>query len=292
MVAPPLYDTHMHTPLCRHASGDVREYAAVAYERRIQGIIVTCHNPLPTDRTDVGRMGLDEFPLYLQMVEQAKQEWTGRVDVRLGLECDWLPGMESWLATQTHSAGFDYILGSVHPHLRQYRALFWRGDIVEFHRIYFEQLALAAETGLFDCLSHPDVVKNVDPAQWNPDHVMPDIQRALDRIAAAGVAMELNTSGELKELPEMNPGPRILAEMRQRSIPVVIGSDAHWPQRVGDGFEWAMDLLEATGYDRIGFFLGRKRQEIAIADARRRLNAPAGHPDHSPVNTSVAGPVM
>ena len=42
---PILYETHMHTPLCKHARGEPEAYAAVAEQRGLKGIIVTCHNP-------------------------------------------------------------------------------------------------------------------------------------------------------------------------------------------------------------------------------------------------------
>ena len=42
---PLLYEMHMHTPLCKHAQGAPEEYAAVAQQRGLQGIVVTCHNP-------------------------------------------------------------------------------------------------------------------------------------------------------------------------------------------------------------------------------------------------------
>ena len=42
-----LYETHMHTPLCKHAAGEPEDYAEVAQRRGLKGIIVTCHNPAP-----------------------------------------------------------------------------------------------------------------------------------------------------------------------------------------------------------------------------------------------------
>ena len=128
---------------------------------------------------------------------------------------------------------------------------------MELHRTYFRLLADAAETGLFDCLSHPDLIKNETPADWRPELVMDDIQRALDRIAATGVAMELNTSGVKKRIPEMNPFPDMLVEMARREIPVVIGADAHNPERVGDGYERALDLLAESGFSHTSHFLNR-----------------------------------
>lgn len=171
------------------------------------------------------------------------------------------------------SAPFHHVLGSVHPQLEEYKAQYFTGDALAFQRIYFEHLAQAAETGLYDTLSHPDLVKNFTASQWGFKRVLPDIQRALDRIAATGVAMEINTSGLLKTIPEMNPGPAMLLEMQQRDIPVVIGADAHKPERVADKYEMALDLLEQAGYDEINFFLERRRQTVPLSVARQSLRA-------------------
>ena len=95
--------------------------------------------------------------------------------------------------------------------------------------------------------------------------------RALDRIARTGVAMELNTSGLLKSVPEMNPGPRMLGMIRERGIPVVLGADAHRPSRVADRYEDALRMLEALGFRTVSFFLGRRRQEVPIPTALASL---------------------
>lgn len=273
-MEPLVYDTHMHTPLCRHAKGEPEEYAVTAQRRGLKGITITCHNPLPGGYSQDARMYPDQLVDYLALVARARQAWAGRVDVRLGLECDVVPGMERFIRQQAESAPFDYLLGSVHPQTPEFHAAFWRGDALAFQRVYFEHLARVAESGLVDCLSHPDMVKNVFPSQWNLARLLPDISGCLDRIAATGCAMELNTSGLNKDIPEMNPGPQILREMARRGIPVVVGSDAHEPARVADRFEQAYDLLEAAGYQRTSWFLQRRRLDIPIAEARRSLVRP------------------
>ena len=268
-----LFETHGHTPLCNHATGEPEEYAEVAWQRGLAGLIVTCHNPMPDGFASRVRMREDQFGEYVDMVARARDTWSGRIDIRLGMECDYFPGYESWLEQQVESAEFHYILGSVHPQLIEYRERFWTGDALEFQREYFQQIARTAETGLFDSISHPDFVKNVTPDEWDPDVIMDDVRRALDRIADAGVALELNTSGANKTILEMNPFPAMLVEMRQRRIPVVVGADAHAPHRVGDGFGEALDLLEACGYEHVSYFLGRQRRDVPIEQARRSLAA-------------------
>jgi hypothetical protein len=39
------YDSHMHTPLCKHAWGEPEEYAQQALKAGLKGIIFTCHCP-------------------------------------------------------------------------------------------------------------------------------------------------------------------------------------------------------------------------------------------------------
>jgi histidinol-phosphatase (PHP family) len=270
-----LYESHMHTPLCKHAKGDPEEYAEVALQRGLKGIIVTCHNPLPDGISQSVRMFPEQMDEYVDLVARAREAYAGKVDVRLGLEADYMPGLESFLEKQLSSQSFNHVLGSVHPHIKDYKEKYFSGDAAAYHELYFEHLAMAAETGLFDTLAHPDLVKNVFSEEWNLQLRLPAILRALDRIAATGMAMEINTSGIQKVIPEMNPNPTMLAEMNQRDIPVVIGADAHVPERVAADYEDAMDLLEAAGYSEIQFFLKREPRKVAIQDARASLMTPA-----------------
>jgi histidinol-phosphatase (PHP family) len=268
---PILYEMHMHTPLCNHARGEPEDYAQVAQQRGLKGLVVTCHNPTIDGWSPDIRMRMAEFDDYVAMVERAREAWAGRVDIRLGIESDYVPGMEPWLEKLHGMADFHHVLGSVHPHLDDYHERYFDGDFEAYQRIYFEHQAMAAETGLFDTIAHPDLVKNIAPSEWNLGRIMDAVCHCLDRIAATGTAMELNTSGLNKAIAEMNPGRAILEEMRKRDIPVVIGADAHYPQRVAAHFGDALDTLRAVGFSRVSLFLDRQRREIPIDRARASL---------------------
>lgn len=266
-----LYESHSHTPLCKHADGMPTEYAAVAQQRGLKGLIVTCHNPMPDGFSSRVRMAEEQFDEYVNLVESTRQEWSDRVDVRLGIEADYFEGYEAYLDKQLQSADFHFVLGSVHPQIPEFRERYWQDDLREVQRTYFRLLADAAETGLFDSISHPDLVKNFTVKRWNEEEILDDIRPQLDRIAATGVAMELNTSGANKTIPEMNPFPGMLREMSKRGIPVTLGADAHCPQRVADGYEEAMRLLSECGYDEVNFFLNRQRIPVLIDEAMKSL---------------------
>ena len=262
-----LFESHSHTPLCKHAFGEPSEYADVALRRGLKGLIVTCHNPMPNGFSAGVRMGEDELDKYIDLVAATTDQFAGRLDVRLGLEADYFEGMESYLENQLNSANFHFVLGSVHPQIAEFRARYWQGDLLEVQRTYFGLLAKTAETGLFDSISHPDLIKNFTAEVWRPELIMDEICRTLDRIAACGVAMELNTSGINKTIPEFNPMPSMLREMAARQIPITLGSDAHVPERVADGYETALELLRECGFTHVNYFLERNRHEVAIEAA-------------------------
>ncbi len=269
-----LYESHCHTPLCKHATGSPGDYAAAAQRRGLKGVIVTCHCPLPDGLAAEVRMAPGEFPRYVDLVAEAAEVWAGKVDVRLGLESDYYPGVEWWLEELHGRAPLHHVLGSVHYHMGFYRDRFHRGDALAYQRIYYEHLAQSAETGLYDTLAHPDLIKNDAPAEWEFARIRREVEHALDRIAKTGVAMELNTSGLLKTVQEMNPGPLQLSLMCERGIPVVLGADAHHPERVGDRFVEALELLDAAGYSEVSYFLDRRRQTVPIHEALASLAAP------------------
>lgn len=267
MPAPILYESHCHTTLCNHASGSTDEYAEVALARNFKGITFTCHCPLPNGFSANVRMTPEQFEDYLAMVAATREAFVGRLDVRVGLESDFYPGVEPWLEKLHARVPLSHVLGSIHYQVGDYRKLFYTGEISSYQELYYDHLAMSAESGLFDTLAHPDLIKNESPRDWDFKRMQPTIERALDRIAATGVAMELNTSGAYKALPEMNPSPSQLALMLERGIPVVIGADAHVPHRVGEGYVAALNLLREVGYHEVSFFVDRNRQSVPIAEA-------------------------
>ncbi len=269
--SPCLYESHMHTELCKHAQGTPDEYAEVAVQRGLKGMTVTCHCPLPDGINQNVRMSPEQVEEYVELVMSTAVRWQDRLDVRLGLESDFAPEFVPWLEYLHTTQDFSYILGSVHPQAGYYQDRYLTGDITEFRRGYYQHLAEAAETGLFDCLSHPDLIKNFRHQAWSFQEVESDIAHSLDRIAQTDVSMELNTSGLYKNIKEFNPGRTQLEMMYERGITVVLGADAHVPSRVGDQFPQALDLLQDVGYTQVSFYLDRQRRDMNIQEVKDSL---------------------
>ncbi len=269
---PALYDSHVHTHFCKHALGGMEEYVAQAMLRNLRGIVFTCHNPLPAPMLTNARMEQHQFNDYLRSIESLRSQWSSLLDIRRGLECDYHRDIVPFLDDLLTRQRLDYILGSVHPHLAIHADSFQAEDFEAFARRYFDLIAEAAETGLFDAIAHFDLLKCLQPAEWNVVNLRETIHACLDRIAACGVAVELNTSGYYRPRSEMHPGPEILRAMFDRGIPVVLASDAHTPERVGDLFPMALTLLAEIGYKEISYFVGRRRCTLSIKTAAASLH--------------------
>lgn len=271
------YDSHMHTPLCKHAWGEPEEYAQQALKAGLKGIIFTCHCPMPNGFWPTVRMSESEFDTYVELVQRAADAFKGKLDIRLGIESEYFPGCEEYIANLHKRADFHYVLGAVHWQAKEYLNKFETGTIENFRRTYFEHLAKSAESGLYDSLAHPDLVKNYHPDSWCFAIVKNTVAAALDRIAATGVAMELNTSGLNKSYSEMNPGNEMLRMMADRKIPIVLGSDSHRAVRVGEHFVTALNHLTEAGYEKVSYFLNRQRIDLPISEVLASLKKAADH---------------
>ena len=106
-------DYHMHTPLCRHATGEPSEYAAQALAAGLTEIGFSDHSPMRRDDFDNWRMRLDQLGEYVEKVRRAQQDYPA-LQIKLALEVDYLPGHEEWIRDLAARHPWDYFIGSVH----------------------------------------------------------------------------------------------------------------------------------------------------------------------------------
>ena len=259
-----LPDYHTHTLLCKHADGVPLDYVRSAAEKGMPEMACTDHCPTD-DQFGIGhRMALSQYDQYASWVREAQANDLG-VKVLYGVEADYYAGCEKFLAPWLDRQGYDVVLGSVHfldywaeDSLRKglsnakHPAKVWKG--------YFELIGRMADTGLYDIATHLDLPKKFG----NPisDHELAEFcLPALDRIAAAEMCMEINTSGLNHAPKECYPSLQILAWAHERAIGLTIGSDAHQPARVGADFAAALQLAREAGHTRYFTYDQRQRTE-------------------------------
>lgn len=253
----------MHTPLCRHATGDPSEYAARAVAAGLREIGFSDHSPMRRDDFDHWRMRLDQLDEYVEKVRRAQRDYPNLV-IKLGMEVDYLPGHEGWIGELAARHPWDYFIGSVH-YVSDSWAIDdpkelskWRdSDPFKVWTIYFERLAQAASSGLFEIIGHADLPKkfNFRPTQ----DCAPLFDRFLDVAKSSDVAIELNTAGLRKDCKEIYPSRPFLELAARKKVPITFGSDAHAPEEVGMAFSQAVDLARSVGYTHCCQFSQRKR---------------------------------
>jgi len=261
-------DYHMHTPLCYHAVGEPVEYAAHAKEVGLDEIGFSEHSPMPRDDFDDWRLLRGKLDEYVEKVRKAQRDHPDLV-IKLALEVDYLPGLEDWIRELAGAHPWDYFIGSVH-----YVSPVWdidnpkklsewsKHDPWEVWSMYFERLAMAAQSGLFNTIGHADLCKKF--CFYPKRDCTPLFEQFLDAAAKSGVAIELNTAGLRKDCKEIYPSPAFLALAASKRVPITFGSDAHAPKEVGQDLDKAVALARSVGYTHCLRFTKRQRTVVEI----------------------------
>jgi histidinol-phosphatase (PHP family) len=264
-----LPDYHVHTFRCGHAGGASRDFVLAAIDRGLSEIAFTDHIPLyflpETQRDPKLAMREDQFDGYVREVQELREEFAGRIAVRLGIEADYAEGQEEALASWLSRAEWDLVLGSVHwvagdwiDDPARSPARFGREGVDVLYDEYYRLLSKASRTGFFDVLTHFDL-----PKKHGHRPAAPRSRAEEDAIAAAresGCAVEISSAGLRKPVAEAYPEPRLLARIVAAGIPVTFSSDAHAPAEVGWGYERTRTLALECGV--VEFVTFEKRRSI------------------------------
>jgi len=244
-----LFDYHTHTRFS-DAVGMPEDCVARAAALGLAEVGVSDHwVPPACDEYGIGaNERLDEYAAEVRAAADRHPE----IRVLLGIEVDYTPDTRDQAAALLADGRFDYAIGSVHfvdgfafdggdhrddPRWEHADAV-WRG--------YFETLRSAAGSGLFTLIGHFDLPKQFGSRP--SDDVLDTQDAALAAVAAAGTAIEVNTSGWRKPVGEAYPSLAILRRARAAGIPLTLGSDAHRPDEVGHRFADALVLAREAGY--------------------------------------------
>jgi histidinol-phosphatase (PHP family) len=272
-----LTDYHVHlrpddpdTPPERYfTAANAERYRLVAQERGIAELGVSEHVHRFTQA-----LGVWDHPFWRESARDDLDEYCRFVreetDLRLGIEADFVAGREDRMAALLDEREWDYVVGSVH--FVRDRGIdsdyggswdVWDSarSADEVWRGYFETLAEAARSGLYDIMAHPDLVK-----VWGSARPLPDrdprfyYEPAVEAFAEAGVAAEVSTAGLRKAVGELYPAPALMEMLVDAGVPIALSSDAHVPDDLGHGYEQAVAFLADHGVGEIAVFERRARR--------------------------------
>jgi histidinol-phosphatase (PHP family) len=248
------------------------DYPVAAVEQGIDELGFSDHfTLLPDDVRVEWSMPIESLHQYIGEVEEIAREFSGRVTIRRGIEADFCPETAENLRSTIAAAKLDYVIGSVHisngffiDNTRDAWDSISQEDRNQVIVGYWENIRDMAASGIFDIAGHLDLFKKF--GHLPSIDVTAYALAALDAIANAGMAMEMNTSGWYKEIAEEYPSEFILQEARRRDIPLIITADAHESAHLSRAFERGRDLARRVGFTETVSFQSREMITRPIGD--------------------------
>lgn len=267
-------DNHVHS----RWSWDTAETSTMelecrsAIERGIPAVAFTEHVDFTEwaegDRSgslNVGdRPGVAAFDIagYSEDIARCRDMFPG-LRILSGIEAGEPHYFRASVASMLSACRFERVLGSLHAIPLQDNlewvdaALFARLDPYDLMDRYFtDMVTLVSDCDVFSVLAHCDYPRRYWPADRVGTYRETDFEehyRTVFRaLAASGRALEINTRSPLASVE------LIRWWWEEGGDAVSYGSDAHQPERLGDRFELAVDIVEAAGFrpgaDRYDFW--------------------------------------
>lgn len=267
---------HTHCNLCDGIGnpGDYIEEAVNRHGMKILGFSSHASLPFETD-WNMTKVTEEKYPL---VIKQFKQEYRDRINIKLGLEIDYIPGIAG---TDMHGKkqlmGLDYSIGSVH-FIERYKSGAKAGEFIPIDGkdteleegikdTYNGNVRKAVETyylilqemisrGGFDIIGHLDLIKKnnrngkyfSEDEKWYRDIV----EKTLLVVSKSGLIVEVNTGGMSRNYTD-SPYPSywILERCLKLKIPITLNSDAHSPSHLTASFQQTAKALLEIGFKEL-----------------------------------------
>jgi len=268
---------HTHTTFC-DGKQSPEENAIEAVGRGFCTLGFSSHAELPF--SDDWHLKVERFGDYKAEVERLKEKFSGRLNIRLGFEADFIPGITEPTFRTYGKYEPDFIIGSVHfvyngkgifeadgsaESIKKAIDEFYNGNAKEAVTRYFEQeremLERSRDSGIFTIIGHADLIrksnfksnmvgKGMDFFDERDSWYREQLRLTADAIAASGVVAEINT-GAISRLNMRTPYPseEFLGLLKERNVPITINSDAHDKGALDCAFDEARALAKKIGYD-------------------------------------------
>ncbi len=261
-----LSNYHTHTHYCDGKS-DIQSIVIKAVELKLTTLGISSHAPLPFPCDWC--MNLNQLDSYLDEIEVMKGRFHS-MEIYKGLEVDFIPQITG-PAQFKHK--LDYTIGSIH-FVEQFQSgkhweidgshsvfleglkIIFSGNIKEAVTRYYEITREMVKSDTPDILGHLDKIKiqNFGNSIFDEHDswYQHELRKTLDLIAQHNTIIEVNTRGIYQgKTKEPYPGYWALEYIYKKKIPIVLNSDAHYPDQLIRGFTETLQLLQKIGFTEI-----------------------------------------
>lgn len=263
-------DLHMHGDYS-DGRGSLREFAQSALAGGLDTIGFSDHSPVPLKNAWSTKK--EKFSSYVDEVIELKKEYEGRLDILLGVELDYIDGMDVKGYMGFDDIPFDYFIGSVHyvysdilggyhevdgpP--EEFDYLFEKGfgsDADRLVKQYYSSVRKMASAYRPDFIGHIDLVKKNNTGgkyfSENSRQYMREVNDTLDTIKGFKIPIEINTGAISRGYTKTPyPSEHIMDLCFQKGIKITLNSDAHRPDDVAYMFDEMMIYAGDSGFREI-----------------------------------------
>lgn len=262
------YNLHTHSNFSDGKS-EMEEMVLDAISKNLKVIGITDHSPMPFEnRVSLKKERIND---YIAEVKRLKDKYKDQINVRLGMEMEYIPGMSEDFQSVRENLGLEYLIGSVHlvekdgalwfidgakiePYDEGLDKIF-HGDIKAGVKRFFEQSNMMIENEKFEIIGHFDKIKMNNKGRYfqESDKWYRDLLfETLDLIKQKNLIVEVNTRGMYKgRYDGFYPSEWLFPFLKEMRIPVIISSDGHLAGEVSGCFEQADKALSGAGIETV-----------------------------------------
>ena len=236
-------DGHTHPNIMKKPShGD--EFIMRAIELGFREIVFTDHMCFTVTGDEHDRIPFGMIGDYCRFAGEFAEKYKDKIRVLTGIEADYHPTCLDEVKEVIAGGSFDVILGSSHLNIKGFGIPFGNISRTDYAKLVIENYISAAESGLFDVITHLDVYRWVftegenyplEDDAFNVSSVVHLLKKLFEIMEKKNIALEFNTAPFYKGFSHDGayPARDILRIASDYRLKYVFGSDAHSADRVG-----------------------------------------------------------
>ena len=230
---------------------------------------------------------VSQLEKYTAEIKELKRIHHHNLDIYIGLEMDYIPGIIGPKAPIIEDLDLDYTIGSIHfvdslpagapwmidsshAHFMLGLNQVFGGDIQAAVRRYYELTQMMVKEECPDVIGHMDKIKIqgvkgqlfTEQELWYREAVI----QTLEVIRDSGAIVEVNTRGMYKQKTlETYPSHWVLVLMKEMNIPIMLNSDSHHPSEIGYLFPETARMLNEIGYTQVKILQNNEWKDVPFS---------------------------
>lgn len=222
---------HTHTPRCGHARGTDAEYieSAIANGIEVLGFSEHCTYLMHPDATTKPHLTQQMLSGYVNEIREVAQQYKSNITVHVGMEAEYYPSTHRELCARLRDVGVEYLLLGQHfldsPAHQRTRNEIYDPAILEH---YCDQVIDGVQTGTFSYVCHPDCILFLGDRKLLKEQ----LRRICREAKNCGLPLEINLNGIRRS--QHYPSLELFELAAEEGNAVILGEDAHFPERFAD----------------------------------------------------------